>query len=81
MEDVKEWAVAMRESEEELVEKITECAGKLAEDLMPRARAKAVEENFKTEIVMTIKLDMASLKPTFKMEGFVPPTVLQCREY
>ena len=78
---VKEWASSMRDSEEEMVEEITKMAGQLVEDLMPRARAKAVEENYQTEIVLKISMDMSKKRPEIDASGFVPPTILSCREY
>ena len=78
---VKEWASSMRDSEEALVEEVTKMMGQLVEDLMPRARAKAVEENYHTEIVVKIRMDMSKKRPDVDVSGFVPPTILSCREY
>jgi hypothetical protein len=81
VDDVKEWASSMRECEEEMVKEITKSVSKVVEDLLPRSRAKAVEESYLTSMVVKIEMDLTKKRPAVSVTGFVPPTIVECREY
>tara|TARA_Y100001938_G_C7984620_1_gene376243 strand:+ start:462 stop:701 length:240 start_codon:yes stop_codon:yes gene_type:complete len=78
--DVEKWLDGQRETEGELLEKAEAAISEVVSNLLPRARKRAMEENFNTEIVVNVKMDLAKA-PKVTVEGFVPPKILKCQKF
>ena len=79
--DLVEWVDSMNAAEERLIDSVTNQTADVFKKLLPRARAKALHDSkLNSEINITIQLKLGD-KPSAKVEGFVPPTVVSCQEF
>ena len=74
------WKDSQTRSESELLNKCTGAVEEVISNLLPRIREKALEEGYKSEVVLNLKLDLRKT-PKVAVDGFVPPKILKCRKY
>lgn len=79
--ELADWVERIDGEEEALSESAKKQCEAIFKKLFPRAKGKALhDEKLKTEIQLTINLNLGE-KPNCRVQGFVPPTVVECREY
>ena len=78
---LSDWVHRMDSVEQTLCDAAVKQCRAVFKKLLPRAKGKALhDEDLKTEILLTVNLNLGD-KPTVKVEGHVPPTIIECREY
>lgn len=74
------WFKQQKDTETELLAACENATAEVISNLLPRIREKALEEGYKSEVVLTFKLDLTKA-PKVAVEGFVPPKIIKCRAY
>jgi hypothetical protein len=74
------WFNQQKATETELLAACENATSEIISNLLPRIREKALEEEYKSEVVLTFKLNLAKA-PKVDVEGFVPPKIIKCRAY
>ena len=80
--ELKEWVRRVDGAEENLNASACTQVEEIFKEVFPRVKAKALHDpDLRSELVINISLNLESSKPSVKVTGHVPPTVVSCHSY
>jgi hypothetical protein len=74
------WLKEQKTHESELLGKCQELVEQVVSNLMPKIREKALENNFKSDLNISLEFDLKKA-PKLSGSGFVPPIIEKCRKF
>jgi hypothetical protein len=80
MKSEKEWLEQQVQQEEKVLADSEASFNDLLSKLMPKIRAKALENDLTSDVNVTINFDFKN-NPRVTASGFVPPIILKCQKF
>lgn len=75
-----DWLKEQKAHESELLGKCQELVDQIVSNLMPKIREKALENNLKSDLNISLEFDLKK-EPKISGSGFVPPIIEKCRKF
>ena len=76
----KSWLANQQQYENKMLEDCKEAVYDIVSKLVPKIRAKALENGYKSDANLTIDLDLKA-QPKISVSGFVPPIIEKCQKF
>ena len=80
--ELKEWVRRVDGAENNLNATICAQVEEIFKDAYPRVKAKALhDKGLRSELVLTVAINLEADNPVAKVTGLVPPTPIRCHTY